>query len=324
MAQAAKKGKVIVVCHRCQIQAFKFGVQNGHQRYHCRTCGKTFSDIPEKPLGELRTDESQAIRVIEMLVEGIGIRAIERLTGLNRRTVLGILQVAGEKCARFMAAHVRNVKAEQIQADEVVCFVAAKQMNVEAQDTERGEFFALPLAVARESKLIITHHTSKRTTENTQAFLQTLKNRTVPGFQLTTDGLRQYCGQDAGVAQVFGREIDYATETKCFARPGEFLPRKLIGVRRKTVFGNPDEKKTTPSATRSAQTSLCACSLRRFTRCTLGYSKKLENLRHAVALFVCHFNFIRLHSSLAGRTPAMAAGLTDHTSTVSELLTTTC
>ncbi len=266
-----------------------------------------------------------------MLCEGIGIRAIERLTGLNRRTVLNILQVAGEKATRLLDSKIRDLESAEIQADELFCFVYTKPQNTPKEETERGEFFTY-LAVARESKLIVTWRTGKRTAENTDAFLADLRGRLRGEPQLTTDGMGQYAGVDGGVQRVFGSNVHYATEIKRFAKPSLYEPRKVIGISRRRKIGNPDMSRATICHTERTNLSVRLFT-RRFTRCTLGYSKKLQNLRYAVALFIAHFNFCRTHSSLRieatdtqpaqDRTPAMAEGITERVWTVAELFSPT-
>jgi IS1 family transposase len=145
-----------------------------------------------------------------------------------------------------------------------------------------------------------------------------LKGRLANRAQLTTDNWKIYSGTEGQVSRVFGQGVDYATETKYFAKPAPFLPRRLTGIRRHCCIGNPDMNlATTAHAERTNLT--VRLFTRRFTRCTLGYSKKLANLKHAVALFAWHFNFCRVHSA-HGQTPAQAAGLTDHVWTIEELL----
>jgi hypothetical protein len=175
------------------------------------------------------------------------------------------------------------------------------------------------------SKLIINRHTSKRDGENTLAFIQDLKNRMEGRFQLTSDALSWYwqgCGGIVG--KVCGKDIDYATEMKVFnQRPIDkkqwYNPLAVVAIKRQHRCGNPDMKLATTCHAERTNLSVRIFT-RRFTCKTLGYSKKLENLRYAVALFVAHFNFCRVHSA-HGRTPAQAANLTDHHWTIEELLT---
>jgi IS1 family transposase len=285
------------------------------QRYACDRCGKSFSE--SQPLDGLRIETKQVDQVVHLLCESMGIRAIQRLTGLNRRTVLNILETAGQKATALLDAKIRNVDASVIQADEVHSIVGCKQQNALPDETERGEQFTF-LSIDRRSKLIVNWLVGKRTRENAEQFLIDLKNRVANRFQLTTDNWSIYSGVTGSVQAVFGRNVDYATETKYFARPGQFLPRKLIGLRRRPRIGNPDMRLATTCHAERTNLSMRLFN-RWFTRCTLGYSKKLDNLKLAVALFIAHFNFCRVHSA-HGQTPAMAAGLTDHIWSVEEIL----
>jgi len=289
------------------------------QRYHCDRCGKSFSE--SQPLDGLRVNFDKACRVVHLLCESTGIRAIQRLTGLHQETILNILETAGEKAVAFLDEKIRNVNAVQVQADEVHSFVYSKQYNTPEDETERGDQWTF-LAIDRESKLIVTWLVGKHTRGNALRFMGDLKHRTANRFQLTTDDWKVYSGTDGVVSDVLADKVDYATERKYYARgnarPGVFLPRRLVSVRRHRRMGDPDIKLATICHAERTNLSVRLFN-RRFTRCTLGYSKKLDNLRHAVALFVWHFNFCRVHSA-HGQTPAMAAGLTDHAWTVAELL----
>jgi transposase-like protein len=166
-------------CHCCQSDEVKksgrFTNKNFTvQRYQCNRCGKTFSD--KQPLDGLRVDFKQACNVVHLLCEGMGIRAIERFTRLHRDTVLSILEMAGEKCARMLDEKVRDVKSQFVQVDEVHGFVFSKAQNTEIGDVERGDQFTY-LSMDRDSKLIINSFVGKRNGENTLAFMQDLKSR---------------------------------------------------------------------------------------------------------------------------------------------------
>ena len=310
-------------CHCCSGQCRKCGSYRNRnrvvQRYACDRCGKSFSEA--QPLDGLRVDFEKACEVVHLLVEGVGIRAIERLTGLSRPTVLTILETAGQKAAAFLEERVSNVNAKQVQADEIYSFVGCRRENLLPDETERGTERGDQwtfLAIERNSKLIINWLVGKRTRENALRFAGDLKRRTANRFQLTTDNWKTYSGVDGVVSDVLAGKVDYATESKYFARPGDFLPRRLVSIRRHRCLGDPDMKLATTCHAERTNLSVRLFT-RRFTRCTLGYSKKLDNLRHAVALFVWHFNFARVHSA-HGLTPAQAAELADHQWTVAELL----
>jgi IS1 family transposase len=197
-----------------------------------------------------------------------------------------------------------------------------REQNTAFGDQERGDFFTY-LSVDRATKLIINWRTGKRTRQTTLEFMQDLRARVPECFQLTTDGFTHYCGLGGTVREVFKDAVDYATETKFFGKdrpffPKRFNPKKVIAVKKRVRLGSPDMKLATTCHAERTNLSVRTFT-RRFTRLTLGYSKKVENLRHAVALFVAHFNFCREHGTLK-QTPAMAAGLTDKTWTIGELI----
>ena len=296
----------------------RFGVRSGIQRYQCKICKVTRSDSPPNPLGEMRVPLEKAEQVVSLLCESTGIRACERLTGMNRRTVLAILKMAGLKAARYTNGKVRNIKAEIVQADEIHCIVGCRQQNAWPHETRRGAQFMF-LSVDRHSKLIINTLVGKRTSVNAHRFMGMLQRRMAGRFQLVTDNWHSYSGRDGGsVRATFGNDVDYATETKIFGRHDEYSPREVIGIIRKPRIGKPDMDEATTCHVERTNLSVRTFT-RRFTRATIGYSKKLENLRFAVWLFVWHFNFCRKHSA-HGMTPAMAAGLTDRPMTIEELL----
>ncbi len=259
----------------------------------------------------MRIDQKKAAQIISLLCEGMGIRATARLVDCHRDTVLNVLESIGRQCAALLDAKVRYVKAAFVQTDEIHTFVGCKARRTTKDDLERGEFYTF-LSVDRDSKLIINWKTDKRTFEATEEFLRDLKARMLGRFQLTTDAFNGYCRtKTGGVGQVFGEEIDYATETKCFSyqqiAPFRFTTT-VKRIKRKARIGNPD----------MAHATTCHCErmnlsvrhfTRRFTRCTIGYSKTLANLRYAVALFIAHFNYCRVHSTIK-QTPAQAAHLT--------------
>lgn len=286
------------------------------QRYACKQCGKTFSQ--EQPLHGMRVDFKLACQVVHLLVEGMGIRAIQRFTGLHQETVLNILETAGQKAATVLNTKIRNVNARIVQADEIHCIVGCRQQNAYDHETRRGAQFTF-LSIDRHSKLIINTLVGKRTTENAEHFMGVLRFRVAGRFQLVTDNWKSYSGMDGGsVRSTFGNDIDYATETKVFGRYDEYSPRTVIAIRRKRRIGNPDMDEATTCHAERTNLSVRLFT-KRFARATLGYSKKIENLRRAVALFAWHFNFVRIHSAHK-QTPAMAAGLMDRPMTIEELL----
>jgi IS1 family transposase len=289
------------------------------QRYACDRCGKSFSET--QPLDGLRIDHAKVIQIVKMLCEGMGVRACARLTDCHRDTVMAVLETTGRKCAALLDARVRYLKCEQVQTDEIHTFVARKQRRASPDDFDCGDFFTF-LSIDRDSKLVINWKTDKRNYETTELFLRDLKSRMLNRFQLTTDAFTGYCrSQTGGVRGVFGNAIDYATEIKVYGHeqiaPYRWLP-KVVQIKRKARIGNPDMALATTCHCERMNLSVRQFT-RRFARSTLGYSKTVENLRHAVALFVAHFNYCRVHSAHK-QTPAQAAMLTKDVWTVEKLI----
>lgn len=314
-----------MTCHNCHILMKKFGFfgkLQRVQRYRCIQCGRTFSAIPDRPFDNMRVPVPLATQAIHLLVEGMGIRACERLTGLHRDTVTLLLEVAGQKSARLLDRKIRNVPVQSVQADELWCFVGHKQARNIGANPETGDQYTF-LAIDRVSKLILTHRIGKRTYVMAQEFIDDLKLRVDGRFQLTTD---QFQGYLRAVFNTFYGDVDFAQQQKIFGTPcglaneasRRYSPPVMIRMNRQIHIGDPDPKLISTSHVERTNLSVRLFN-RRFTRLTLGYSKKLANLKHAVALFVAHFNFCRVHGTIRA-TPAMAAGLTDHVWKIEELL----
>ncbi len=257
-----------------------------------------------------------------MLAEGVGIRAAARLTGLNERTVLNVLRVAGEKCARLLDTKIRDVSCVSVQADELWAFVHCKQVNAR-QHPEHGDQYTF-LGIDRESKLILSYKVGRRNYINGLEFIQDLKQRVAGRFQLTSD---QWQGYVRAVYYTFYGEIDYAQQQKDFApmftgssnfTARRYSPGRCIGFNTMIHVGNPVRELISTSHVERTNLSVRLFN-RRFTRLTLGYSKKLANLKHSVALLIAHFNFCRVHSA-HGKTPAQAVGLTETKWTCEDLL----
>ena len=290
------------------------------RRFRCVRCGKTFSE--PQPLDGLRIETQKVNEVVRLLCEGVGIRATTRLTGLNKETVLNILETVGQNCARFHDATVRNVPTVNVETDELYGFVFCKQERNKTGDPERGEQYTF-LSFCRDSKLVISFNTGRRTRENAQDHVHDLKSRLAGRVQISTDNFRGYRGRLGAIQQTFGCEgVDYGMLTKVYAQSAfperRFSPPVCILCKKTPMLGQPDKDLICTSHVERQNLNIRLFN-RRFTRLTLGYSKKLENLRHSVALFVCYWNFCWKHTT-TGQTPAQASKLTDHVWTVSELL----
>jgi IS1 family transposase len=289
------------------------------QRFRCTRCGKTYSET--QPLDGVRIESTKAAQVVHLLVEGVGIRAASRLTGLHQETVLNILAAAGERCAALLNERVRNVSVESVQVDELFAFVYCKQKNNTGNDYDRGDQYTF-LAIDSRSKLILSHIIGKRDSGNAHWISDDLNKRVAGRFQLTTDAFIPY---RTTVPAALGDRVDFAQLMKIYKNNAlavdaerRYSPPECVGARKIVRCGTPDKALVSTSYVERTNLSVRLFQ-RRYTRLTLGYSKKVEYLKHSAALFIAHFNFCRVHSAHK-QTPAQVAGITDHQWTIEELL----
>jgi len=268
-----------------------------------------------------RLDNHKRSQIIRCLVEGTSIRATVRLTRAAKNTVTKLLVEIGEKCRQFHDKSVRHVSARRVQVDELWSFVGAKAKNVpdEKKDFGMGDVWTW-VALDADSKLVISYLCGGRDAEWAYQFMEDLALRLTMRVQITSDGHRAYA---EAVEGAFGMDVDYAMLIKLYGAPSEkydtrYSPSGLIGTRTAVLSGNPDPRHISTSFV-ERQNLTTRMSNRRFTRLTNGFSKKLENHRHSVALHYAYYNFCRVHQSLRV-TPAMEAGLTDHIWSLEELV----
>jgi IS1 family transposase len=268
-----------------------------------------------------RLNTSKRTQVIAALVEGTSINATCRMTGVAKHTVLNLLRDLGCAAADHHNRTVRNLKVRRVQCDEIWSFVYAKQKNVTAEQMAQGAGDVWTwTAIDADTKLIISYMLGDRGAGTAHAFMQDMASRISSKIQLTTDGHRVYA--DA-VENAFGADIDYAMLVKLYGTPSDvgesrYSPATCIGCRTGALSGDPDPKHISTSYVERQNLSM-RMGMRRFTRLTNGFSKKLENHGHAVALYFMHYNFCRIHKTLRV-TPAMEAGITDHVWSLEELI----
>ncbi len=263
--------------------------------------------------------EKQSMAV-SALVEGASIRSVERMTGIHRDTIMRLMVRTGQNSEEIMDSTMHNLKCENLQVDEIWCFVGKKQRHLQITDdlNELGDQWVW-VALDADSKLIPSYLVGKRSFQNACAFIQDLSERLDNRVQLSSDSLAAYV--DA-VERAFGMNVDYGQVVKTYEAepigPGRYSPPHVISAERRAIKGYPDSDKISTSYI-ERQNLTMRMSMRRFTRLTNAFSKKLENLKAAVALHFAHYNFVRVHQSLRV-TPAMKAGLTDHIWSVKDLL----
>ena len=251
-------------------------------------------------------------QILHLLVEGTSLRVISRVTGASINTISKLLVDAGEACAAYHDETVRQVRAKRVQVDEIWTFTYAKQKNVKtakAAPEGAGDTWTWT-AIDADSKLIVSWLVGPRDAGSAYTFVNDLADRLATRVQLTSDGLRLYV--DA-VEDAFGANVDYSQLIKLYGAPTEtetrYSPATCHGVIEKRITGNPDPKHVSTSYV-ERQNLTMRMSMRRFTRLTNAFSKKLMNHVHHVSLYFVHYNFCRMHKTLR-MSPAMAAGVTD-------------
>lgn len=258
---------------------------------------------------------AKRVQILSMLCEGSSMRSISRVADVSFNTVAKLLQDAGEACAAFHFNTVKDVKAKWVQCDEIWSFCYAKQKNVATAKSPTygaGDVWTWT-ALDSDSKLIISYMVGDRDAETANFFMDDLRSRISGRTQLTTDGLRLYVDAVAGA---FGNEeVDYAMLVKLYGESAgagnerRYSPVECIGAQKRRITGNPDAKHVSTSHV-ERQNLTMRMSMRRFTRLTKAFSKKLDNHIDALSLYFVFYNFARIHKTLRV-SPAMAAGLTD-------------
>lgn len=260
-------------------------------------------------------------QIVAAIVEGNSLRATSRMTGASKVTILKLLADLGKACSEYQDKALRNLTCKRIQCDEIWSFCYAKDKNVPTD--KRGQFgfgdVWTWVALCADTKLVVTWAIGTRGAGTAYEFMHDLAARLANRVQLTTDGHRVYL---QAVESAFGSDIDYAMLVKLYGNDRDsetrYSPAECIGCRSIAITGNPKPGDISTSYV-ERQNLTMRMQMRRFTRLTNGFSKKIENHAHAVALHYMHYNFCRVHQTLRV-TPAMESGITDHVWTIGEVV----
>lgn len=262
------------------------------------------------------------ITCLAALTEGCSIRSVERLTGIHRDTIMRLTVRVGEACEKLHDVMMRDLNVSTIELDEQWSFVAKKQKRVTIEDPETAGDAYLWIALDAVGKAVLSYTVGKRTADNALSLAVDLRERIVTRPQITADGFAPYVG---AIELAFGRwDVDFSQLVKVYQ--GEtgndaahrYSPGRIKEVEKIRVFGHPDPKKVSTSYVERFNLTT-RMQMRRFTRLTNGFSRKIENHRAAIALHIAHYNFCRVHESLRV-TPAMQLGVTDHVWMMGELI----
>lgn len=262
-----------------------------------------------------KLDTPKRAVILNMLVEGMSMRSISRTVGVSINTVTKLMVEAGEACAAYHDETVRNVNSTKVQCDEIWSFCYAKDKNVKAAKVApngAGDVWTWT-AIDCDSKMILSYEVGDRSGATAIEFMDDLRARLANRVHLTTDGHKAYL---EAVEGPFGGDVDYAMLIKLYGAPAgsrgherKYSPAECADIKKKVVAGNPDKRDVSTFYVERQNLSM-RMGMRRFTRLTNGFSKKLENHLHMLSLYFVHYNFVRIHKTLKC-TPAMAAGVSD-------------
>lgn len=262
-------------------------------------------------------------QIVAALVEGNSIRATVRMTGASKNTIAKLLIALGAACSEYLDKALVNLPCKRVQCDEIWSFIAAKQRNVSSELREKNPYAGdiwTWVAMDADTKLVCSWTVGHRDWLTATELVEDLKKRMANRIQLTTDGNRMYFHAIAGA---FGEDIDYAVLMKLYGgnpQPGDtrYSPAVCIGCEKHPKIGDPDPKHISTSFI-ERQNLTMRMQMRRFTRLTNAFSKKIENHIASIAIHYMHYNFCRIHQTLRV-TPAMASGVTDRLWSIQDII----
>ncbi len=269
-------------------------------------------------MNNLKRDKQEV--VIRCLVEGASVRSTERITNVHRDTILRLMVKVGNGCKNIMASEFHDLQCRRVQLDEIWGYVGRHQRRLtEADDQNRtGDFWTF-VAIDADTRLVPAYRVGKRNLETTTQFLSELSGRLANRVQISSDAMPSYI---EAIDRVFGANVDYGQIVKSYEAepvgPGRYSPPRVSSIKRSVRVGRPEEGHISTSYVERSNL-LMRMSIRRLTRLTDAFSKKLENLEASIALHFGYYNFVRIHRSLRV-TPAMEAGVTKSVWTINDLV----
>lgn len=312
-----------MTCDACRIDCQRFGKhRNGLRRFRCPQCRKTYTEPHSRTLDTMYISQDRAVLALQLLLEGNSIRSTERITGMDRNTIMSLLVKAGKKCQSLLDSTIRNIPVKDVEADEIWGFCQKKERSRRAHEKdvyEIGDAWCF-VGIERNTKLVLAWHLGKRDRTSTDRFIGKLRYATGDNrFQLSTDGWAAYPGS---VGLILRGLADYAQLIKIYSTPREgeqrYSPGDVVEAVPVPVMGLPKRDRICTSHIERQNLSI-RMGMRRMTRLTNGFSKKWENLEAAYSLWFAYYNFCRVHQSLRV-TPCMESNLTGHVWTIAELI----
>jgi len=310
-----------MACVDCQKPCQRFGKhRNGLRRFRCLGCKKTYTEPHTRTLDTMYISQNKAVLALQLLLEGNSIRSTERITGLDRNTIMSLLVRTGERCDQMMQRKIEYLDVRDVEADEIWGFVGKKEGHKSLEDGPQfGDAYCF-IAMERNTKLVLAYHLGKRSKASTEQFMNKLRYATSEKrFQFTTDGFQPYVN---ATHMILGNRVDFAQLIKVYGTPREgeqrYSPGEVVEAVPVVVYGKPEPRRICTSHIERQNLSV-RMGMRRMTRLTNAFSKKWENLEAAYALHFAYYNFCRVHRSLRV-TPAMESGITDHIWTIAELM----
>ena len=311
-----------MTCEACAITCQRFGRhRNGLCRFRCPKCLKTYTEPHTRTLDTMYISEDRAVLALQLLLEGNSIRSTERISGMDRNTIMSLIVKAGDRCKTLMISKIVNVPVKDVQGDEIWGFVQKKEGHKlpTEKDDPTGDAYCF-IGIERHNKLILAWHLGRRDQRSTDAFIGKLKYATSDSrYQLSTDGFKPYI---SAVKMYLKGIVDFAQLVKIYSSPREgeqrYSPGDVVEAVPVPVMGLPKRNRICTSHIERQNLSI-RMGMRRMTRLTNGFSKKWENLEAAYALWFAYYNWCRVHSSLRV-TPCMEAGIENHIWTIAELI----